>query len=161
MDTAFNQALSTEAVDDSTASLYQPVNLDCDLNLLAWDNFDSDDLNSLFLGPSPFQIFDSSSQVPYESNTQPRESASQPHQQSDFVFSLVERLWFTRLESENSKSSIPEQSRISTPPELDEPYRLSLSNRLRPGVMYADDALPSSEFLVSETLSELFTNTSY
>lgn len=157
MDTAFNHALSAGAAEDRTAFLHQSVNLDCDLNLFAWDNFDSDNLNSLFLAPSPFGIFDNFSQVPHKSNPQPRESASLRHEQSDLVFSLVEKLWFTRLESENSTPSVPERSRTSTPPEehgwgrdLDEPYRLSLSNRLRPGLMYADDTLPSSEFLVSE-----------
>jgi hypothetical protein len=138
--------------------LDQSPNFDYNAGVVSWDDFDFNDLNSYLLGAFHPESVEISAQLPQSSQSgqnQPVEPVDL-QRESDTVLTAVERLWFTRLECDNSVTPNADGAHLSgttTPGEEGRPggcindiYRQSLANRLRP--KWSDDLLPSTEFLV-------------
>ena len=157
-DSSAGQAALTVRGDEWAFPSVQPFDSDYEGSALSWDNFDFNDLTWLFLGASHPDNAEGSAQLPETSASGYEQRAETTDLQwiSPTTATMVEHLWFTRLESDNY-STIDTAGNlvpgISTPGgknlarrELSEVYRQSLSNRLRP--QWSEEPLPSTEFLV-------------
>lgn len=141
-------------------------NFDYETGGFVWEHIDLGDLNSYFF--DPFLLPDEfPGRVPQTMQTgsdpEPKTDGTHVQQKQNAVAALVEQLWFTRLESDSggtlkplahatSGDSTPRGGRFARE-DINEVYRLSLSNRLRP--QCSEERLPSTDFLVSEVLDLL------
>lgn len=150
-----------QATDETSDFTIDPSpSFDFNQDGFTWESFDSDDLDWWLLGSLPLEspeyhvrhslLLD----TPEGSKVQVAGTASG----APSTAALIERSWYTRLEASNSLHTNSSDSRPSgsTSPgnegapqtEINEGYRQSLSNRLRP--KWPDEPLPSTEFLVRQ-----------
>jgi hypothetical protein len=125
---------------------------------LSWEDFDLNDLNLSSIGAFP--SYDSGVCTHFSQNLQPANrptSGTTLVQQEQYSpTAAIQKLWFTRLKSENDDApttgALPASGR-TTPrsgnlqrTDINESYRLNLFSRLRPKL--SEEPLPSTEFLV-------------
>ncbi|KAJ9608388.1 hypothetical protein H2200_007376 [Cladophialophora chaetospira] len=131
------------------------MNFYCEPDGLLWEDVD---LNSWFLEPffapdePPLRPTQSTAT---ETNTQHSRGPSPSPTDTIEIAAIVEQLWFTKLgnDVQDLSNLYPHHSTATTGPravhadreDLNEGYRLSLSNRLRAN--YSEDPLPSTDFL--------------
>jgi hypothetical protein len=136
----------------------QSVGFDYEPGGLIWEDFDLGDLNSYFLETTNLQDAEIPDQVDLpEAVNQPRQGLAPQgvetpidimRERRNDVATRVEKLWYTRLESDSR--NIPtssENAGNSAREDINEIYRQSLTKRLRP--QYSEEPLPSTEFLAS------------
>ena len=157
-DSTASQAAFTVRGDEWAFPLVQPFDSDYEGSALSWENFDFNDLTSLFLGASHPENAEGSAQLPETSASRYEQRAETTDLQwiSPTTATMVEHLWFTRLESDNCSTVDTAGNLVSgifTPGgenlarrEINEIYRQNLSDRLRP--QWSEEPLPSTEFLV-------------
>jgi hypothetical protein len=153
-------------LDGYTFPSDQSITFGYDTGGLVWEDIDLGDLNSYFFDPflPPDELLKRLPQAMQTgSDPEQRADATNLQQKRNAVATIVEQLWFTRLESDSRSTLNPLVHTVSgdsTPrggksarEDINEIYRLSLSNRLRP--QYSEEPLPSTDFLVSGVLDLL------
>ena len=157
-DGSASQAAFTVRGDEWAFPSVQPFDSDYEGSALSWENFDFNELTSLFFGASHPENAEGSAQLPATSVSGYEQRAATTDLQgiNPTTATMVEQLWFDRLESDNcstidtagnlvSGTSTPGGENLARR-EISEIYRQNLSNRLRP--QWSEEPLPSTEFLV-------------
>ena len=132
---------------------------------VGWEDFDSGNIDWCLLGTFPLERAETYAKLPppLRISADSRAGLAVVALSADSLPTIVERSWYTRLDSRDApRANSPEinASGATTPDnscaprtEINELYRQSLYNRLRP--KWSEEPLPSTEFLVSNLLRQI------